>query len=40
MRITEEVRRIYHNLNGEFIDIIDWTMIRRRMEKKVRKAYK
>ena len=40
MRRAEEVRRIYHNLDGEFTDVIDWMIIRRRMEKKVTKAHK
>ena len=40
MRRAEEIRRIYHNLDGEFTDVIDWMIIRRRMEKKVTKAYK
>ena len=40
MRRAEEVRRMYHKLDGEFTDVTDWMIVRRRIEKKIRKAYK
>ena len=40
MRRAEEVRRMYHKLDREFSDVIDWMIVRRRIEKKIRKAYK